>query len=57
MNKLEVFQYANALYINMVYYTIILSPASHYMTKIVTESGKFRYNRLPMGMCTPGDIL
>ena len=26
------------------------------MTTIVTEYGKFRYNRLPMGMCTLGDI-
>ena len=23
---------------------------------IVTEFGKFRYNRLPVGMCTSGDI-
>ena len=27
------------------------------MTTIVTEFGKFRYNRLPMGMCASGDIL
>ena len=27
-----------------------------YMTKIVTEFGKFRFNRLPMGMCSSGDI-
>ena len=26
------------------------------MTTIVTEFGKFRYNRLPMGMCASGDI-
>ena len=26
------------------------------MTMIVTEFGKFRYNRIPMGMCTSGDI-
>ena len=26
------------------------------MTMIVTEFGTFRYNRLPMGMCTSGDI-
>ena len=41
----------------MVYHTISLSPASQDMTTIVTEFGKFRYNRLPMGMCTSGDIL
>ena len=26
------------------------------MTKIVTEFVKFRYNRLPTGMCASGDI-
>ena len=26
------------------------------MTTIVNEFGKFRYNRLPMGMCALGDI-
>ena len=26
------------------------------MMMIVTESGKFRYNCLPMGMCASGDI-
>ena len=26
------------------------------MTTIVIEFGKFVYNRLPMGMCTSGDI-
>ena len=26
------------------------------MTKVVTEFGKFRYNRLPMGMCASGEI-
>ena len=27
------------------------------MTTVVTELGKFKYNRLPIGMCTSGDIL
>ena len=27
------------------------------MKKILTEFGKLRYNRLPMGMCALGDIL
>ena len=45
-----------ALNLNMGYYTIRLSPASQDMTTIVTEFGKFRYNRLPMGMCASGDI-
>ena len=54
--QLEGFQYTVALDLNKGYYTIRLSPASQYMTKIVTEFGKFRYNRLPMGMCASGDI-
>ena len=56
IQQLGVLQYVNALDINMGYYTIRLSPASQYMTTIVTEFGKFRYNRLPMGMCGLGDI-
>ena len=34
----------------MGYCTISISPARQDMMMIVTESGKFRYNRLPMGM-------
>ena len=56
MQKLERFQYATELYLNMGYYTIRLSPASQYTATIVTEFGKFRYNRLPMDMCALGDI-
>ena len=50
MQKLEGFQYVNALDLNMGYYTIRLSPARQDMTTIVTEFGRFRYNCLPMGM-------
>ena len=56
MHQLEGFQYVTALNLNMGYYTIRLSPASQDMTTIVTEFGKFRYNRLYMGMCASGDI-
>ena len=49
IQKLEGFQYVTALDINMVYYTIRLSPASQEMTTIVTKFGRFRYNRLPNG--------
>ena len=45
-----------ALYLNMVYYTIRISPLIKYMTTIVTVFGKFRYNHLPMSMCNTGDI-
>ena len=40
----------------MRYYTIRIFPESQYMTVIVTEFWKFRYNHLPMGICAPGDI-
>ena len=56
MQKLEGFQYATALYLNVGYYTIILSPSSKDTTRIFTGFGKFRYNRLPMGVCASGDI-
>ena len=56
MQQLEGFQYSTSLDLNMGYYTIRLPPASQYMTRIVTEFVKFRYNRLPMGMCSSGDI-
>ena len=36
--------------LNMVYYTIDISPQSCNLTTIVIEFGKFRYNRVPMGM-------
>ena len=54
--QLEGFQYATIIDINMVYFNIRISPASQYMMTIVTEFRKFRYNRLPMGMCNSSDI-
>ena len=56
MQKLEVLQYVTALYLNMGCYNIRLYPDIQYMTMIVTEFGKFRYNRLHMGMCASGGI-
>ena len=56
MQQLEGFQYATALDLSMVYYTISIFPASQYMNTIVTEFGKFKYNCLPMGICAWGDI-
>ena len=51
MKQLEGFYRKKSLYINMGYCTIRIYLASQDMTTIVTEYGKFRYNRLPMGMC------
>ena len=56
IQQLEGFQYTTELDLNMGYYTIRLSPASQDTTTIDTEFGKFKYNRLPMGMCASGDI-
>ena len=56
MQQLQLFHYAESLDINMVYYTIMFFPASQDMTMIATEFSKFRYNRLPMGMCDLGDL-
>ena len=56
MKQLEGFQYATALDLNRRYYTISLSPDSQDMITIVNEFGKFRYNRLRMGMCASEDI-
>ena len=56
MQHLERFQYATALDINMGYYTIRIFPAIQDMTTVFTVFDKFRYNRLPMGMCDLGYI-
>ena len=45
-----------ALYLNMGYYNIRLSPASQDMTAIVTEFGRLGYTFLPIGMCASGGI-
>ena len=56
MQQPEIFQYVKTLDIDMVYYTISISTASQDITIIVTKFRKFRYNRLPMGMCASGNI-
>ena len=40
----------------MGYYTVSITPGSRDLTTIVTEFGKFRYKRLPMGLCCAPDI-
>ena len=52
MQQLEGFHFATALDLNMGYYTIRILPSSPYIAAIVTKFDKFRYNRLPIGMCT-----
>ena len=45
----------NTLDLNMGYYTIRLPSASQDITTIISEFGKFRYDRIPMGMCASED--
>ena len=40
----------------MGYYTIELSPESSDLTTSVSEFVKFRYNRVPKGLCNSSDI-
>ena len=56
MLKLEGFQYATALDLNMGYYHVQLDPASSTMCSIVTPWGKYEYVRLPMGLANSPDI-
>ena len=54
--ELEGFRYASSLDLNMGYYHIRLSDKSSDMCTIVTEFGKFKYKRLPMGIAGSPDI-
>jgi hypothetical protein len=54
--KLEGFQYATSLDLNMGYYHIELSPDSKRLCTIVLPWGKYEYQRLPMGLCNSPDI-
>jgi hypothetical protein len=56
MLKLEGFQFATSLDLNMGYYHIELSPASKCLCTIVLPSVKYKYQRLPMGLCNSPDI-
>ena len=56
MHQPEGLQYMNTLYLNMGYYTTRILLVSQDMTTIVTKFWKFRYNSVPMDMCTSGDI-
>jgi predicted aspartyl protease len=54
--KLEGFQYATSLDLNMGYYHISLSPFSQQLCTIVLPWGKYSYEKLPMGLCNSPDI-
>ena len=54
--KLEGFQYATSLEINMGYYHIKLTPMSKKLCTFVLPWGKYEYQWLPMGLCNSPDI-
>ena len=54
--KLEGFQWATSLDLNMGYYHIKLDPASRALCTIVLPWGKYEMQRLPMGLCNSPDI-
>jgi len=54
--KLEGFQFATSLDLNMGYYHIELSPNSRKLCTIVLPWGKYEMQRLPMGLCNSPDI-
>ena len=54
--KLEGFQHAMSLNLNMGYYHIELMPFSKRLCTIVMPWGKYEYQHLPMGLCNSPDI-
>lgn len=54
--KLEGFQWATSLDLNMGYYHIRLDPMSRSYCTIVLPWGKYEYQALPMGLCNSPDI-
>ena len=56
MQRLEGFQYATALDLNMGYYHIKLNPDAQRLCTIVLPWGKYKYKRLPMGLSVSADI-
>ena len=56
MHKLKRFQYSITLDLNIVYYTIEILPECRNIITIVTEFGKFRYNRFPVVLWYSSEI-
>ena len=54
--RLKGFRYGTTLDLNIGYYHIELSAKSKELYKIVTQLGKYEYQRLPMGLCNSSDI-
>ena len=54
--KLEGFQQATSLDLNMGYYHIELTPNANKYCTVVFPWGKYEYLHLPMGLCNNPDI-
>ena len=54
--NLEGFKYATSLDLNIGYYNIHLSENSSNLCNIILPWEKYKYKRLPMGVCKPMDI-
>ena len=54
--KLEGFQHAMSLDLNMGCYHIEVMPFSKRLCTIVTPGGKYKYQCLPMGLCNSPDV-
>ena len=57
MQKLEGFQYAKALDLNIGYYYILLDLNTQRIYKLILPWDKYKYLRLPMGLSGSPDIL
>ena len=56
LQKLSGFKYATAIDLSMGYYHIPLDKASQRLCTTILPWGKYRYTRLPMGLCNSPDI-
>jgi hypothetical protein len=56
LQELEVFTFAMALDLNMVYYTIRLDPDASRICTVIFPWGKYSHRRLPMGIAGSPDI-
>ena len=54
--NLEGFKYATSLDLNMGYYHLELDDKSKELCTIVLPFGKYKYQRIPMGLCNSPDI-
>ena len=54
--KLEGFQYATSLDLNMGYYHVELHPESKKLCTLIFPWGKYKMQCLPMGLCNGPDV-